>query len=334
MARLSPPSKRIILLILISAASNSLILILTVDERTGAVLKDVEPVFLGLFAGIWLATLSFDATSIVMFTRGTDENISILRAMRIATLRIFFNIITPFGFGGQPFAVVSLTREGIPPGKGSSIVVIKLVTLSIVVQLGALISFTLYHRQIETMGFVRIFFLIASFVGAAVTALIIIGFRYPKLLIRGLTWIGQLLHSVRLLKSSENLKRRIIREAALARKSFRLYFLLGTGFNCVAYAGQLLLLYAILRGLGIEVPLSDSLVLGTILLFLIMFMPTPGAIGFAEAFFLILYARVVPTYLLGVALILWRFFYHYLSALFGAVSSSQYVTGLIVDRTK
>ena len=220
-------------------------------------------------------------------------------------------------------------------------VVFKLVTLSIVVQLGALISFTLYHRQIETMGFVRIFFLIASFVGAAVTALIIIGFRYPKLLIRGLTWIGQLLHSVRLLKSSENLKLRIIREAALARKSFRLYFskhfiyfLLGTGFNCVTYVGQLLLLYAVLRGLGIEVPLSDSLVLGAILLFLIMFMLTPGAIGFAEAFFLILYARVVPIYLLGVALILWRFFYHYLSALFGAVSSSQYVTGLIVDRTK
>ena len=64
-----------------------------------------------------------------------------------------------------------------------------------------------------------------------------------------------------------------------------------------------------------------------------MFMPTPGAIGFGDAFFLLLYANVIPTYMLGIALILWRIFYHYLSSIFGAISSSQYLGGMILGRS-
>ncbi len=332
---------RFLILLALSAAAVAVVLFLTVDERTGDALLDIDPKYIGLFLAIWIAALSLDATSIVLFTRGTEERIGFFAAVKTATLRIFFNIITPFGFGGQPFSILSLKREGIPAGKGSSIVIMKLVTLSAFTQAGAIVSFLLYHRQVETMRFLTTLFLVTGSLGIVFVVLLISGFLYPHFLVRSLTTIGKVLHSVRILKSTLNLKRRIIHEAVVARRSFRRYFshhlgcfIGGTLFNGLTYFTQLVLLWAILFGLGIEIPFGDALVLAAILLFLIMFMPTPGAVGFGEAFFLLLYARVIPTYLLGVALVLWRFFYHYLSALFGAVSSSKYASEMIVGKAK
>ena len=339
MAAMSRGFARLLILIALSAVAIAVVLYLTVDERTSEALLNVDPKYLLLFLSIWITALALDAVSIVLFTRGTEERIGFFTALKTTTLRIFFNIVTPFGFGGQPFAIVSLNREGIPTGKGSSIVIMKLVTLSAFTQTGAIVSFLLYQRQIQTMRFLTTVFLIAGSVGVVFMVLLIVGFLYPHFLVRSLTAIGRLLHSVRIVKSTENLKRRIIHEAVVARRSFRhyfshhlTYFIGGTFFNGLSYLAQLVLLWAILYGLGIVIPFGDALVLAAILLFLIMFMPTPGAIGFGEAFFLLLYARVIPSYLLGVALVLWRFFYHYLSAIFGAVTSSKYASEMIVRR--
>ena len=338
---MSRNAKRILLVVVLSAAAITGVLIATVDERTGEALLKVRPIYLALFGALWFTALTFDALSIMLYTRGTEEKIGYIAAIKTATLRIFFNIVTPFGFGGQPFSVLSLKREGVPPGKGSSIVVMKLVTLSVFMQVGALTSFLFYYRQIETIGPLSTIFMIAGFVGIAFIVLLISGFLYPRILVRTVTAVGKLLHSVRIVKNIENLKKGIIREAVVARRSFRHYFSRHLGYfisaslcNGLNYFTQLVLLWVILHGLGIEIPFTDSLVLSAILFFLIMFMPTPGAVGFGEAFFLLLYANIVPYYMLGVTLVLWRFFYHYMSALVGAVSSSKYISDMIVGRAK
>ena len=333
--------KRTFLIVALSVCAIAGVLIATVDERTGEALLDVRPVYLALFGALWIMALTFDALSIMLYTRGTVEKLGYFAAIKTATLRIFFNIVTPFGFGGQPFSILSLKREGVPPGKGTSIVVMKLVTLSAFIQVGALVSFLFYYRQIETMRLLSTVFTVAGFVGVAFIVLLISGFIYPRILVRTATAVGKLLHSVRIVKNIENLKRGVIREAVTARKSFRHYFSKHLGYfisaticNGLNYFTQLVLLWVILQALGIDITLADSLVLSAILFFLIMFMPTPGALGFGEAFFFLLYANLIPTYLLGIALVLWRFFYHYMSAFVGAISSSKYVSDMIVGRAE
>ena len=127
----------------------------------------------------------------------------------------------------------------------------------------------------------------------------------------------------------------------MARRSFRRYFsthlgyfLSGTMCNGLVYVSQLVLLWFILLGLGLQVPFVKGIVLAAMLLFLITFMPTPGAIGLGEALFILLFARTVPSYLLGIALVLWRFFYHYLSALVGGISSSKFVSDFFIKKPK
>ena len=64
MARFARGLARLIILICLSAVAIAVVLYLTVDERTGEALMDVDPKYLGLFVAIWLAAIGLDSVSI------------------------------------------------------------------------------------------------------------------------------------------------------------------------------------------------------------------------------------------------------------------------------
>jgi glycosyltransferase 2 family protein len=332
-------TKRILILVTASVVSIAAILYFTVDERTGDALADIRPMYLVALFGCWMALLLFDAGAIVLYTRGTDERIKYFPALKTTTVRIFFNIITPFAFGGQPFSVVSLRQEGIPAGKGSSIVIVKLMTLAVFTQVGALLSFVLFNDRISNIYALNKVFMISGIVGGGAILLLTLSFLYPQILVKTITTLGKLLHLVHIVKDLRKLRQWAIHQAVAARRSFKryfshhiLYFIGGTLCNGMVYAIQVSMLWLILLGLGINVTFLTGIVLASMLLFLITFMPTPGAIGLGEAIFLLLFSKTVPSYMLGIAIVLWRFFFHYLSAILGAITSSKYMSDLIVGK--
>jgi uncharacterized protein (TIRG00374 family) len=333
--------KRILILVAASFVSIAAILIFTIDERTGDALADMKPLFLLALFGCWIVLLIFDASAIVLYTRGTDEKIGFFPAIKTTTLRVFFNIITPFAFGGQPFSIVSLRREGIESGKGTSIVIIKLMTLAVFTQIGAVLSFVFFHDRISNINALNKVFMISGIVGGSAILLLTFGFLYPQFLVKVITRIGRLLHKFHMIKDTSRLRRWAILQACSARRSFKryfshhiLFFISGTMCNGVVYMAQLVMLWLILLGLGIQVTFLTGIVLASMLIFLITFMPTPGAVGLGEAIFLLLFSKTVPSYLLGIAIVLWRFFYHYLSAILGAISSSNYMSDFLVGKAK
>jgi len=331
--------KRLLIIIVASVVSIAGILYFTIDERTGAALSDVRPIFLLALFGCWIAVLVFDAGSIMLYTKGTDERIKFLSAIKTTTIRVFFNIVTPFSFGGQPFSIFSLHREGVPSGKGSSIVIIKLITLAAFTQAGAFISFLLFNDRISNVKALNSIVMISGLAGVGTIILLTFGFLFPQFLVKTITTTGKLLHAIHLVKHPGKIRRRVIIQAATARRSFRRYFsshlgyfISGTVCNGLVYATQLIMLWLILLGLGINVTFLTGLVLASMLTFLLTFMPTPGAIGLGEAMFFLLFSKTIPTYMIGIAIVLWRFFFHYLSAILGAVNSSNYLSDILVRK--
>jgi glycosyltransferase 2 family protein len=338
---ISKRATRIFIFVGLSIASIAIVLLLTVDQRTWEALSKVNPLFLLPFAGLWWISLSLDAFSLMLYTRGTDEKLKYIPAMRTSTLRIFFNVVTPFTFGGQPLSIVSLRHEGIPTGKASSIVITKLMTLIALAVIIGITAFLVFHNKISNIAVLNNVFFVSGFLGVFFVALIILGFLYPHFLVKLITRAGKLLHALRLVKDTQQLKRDVVKTVCLARRSFKKYFshhlgyfIGGTACNGAGYFIQLFLLYLIFYGLGIEMPIVNGIILSAILLFLMTFMPTPGAAGFGEGMFVLLFAATVPKYLLGIAIVLWRFFYQYLSAIIGAISSSKYVSDMISNRDK
>jgi uncharacterized membrane protein YbhN (UPF0104 family) len=67
------------------------------------------------------------------------------------------------------------------------------------------------------------------------------------------------------------------------------------------------------------------MVLQVLLYFLLLFVPTPGAAGIAETAAFALFSPICPKALLGIFIILLRFFYLYLAATIGGVLLLQRV---------
>ena len=201
------------------------------------------------------------------------------------------------------------------------------------------LSFMFFHERISNISALNKVFMISGIVGGGAILLLTFGFLYPQILVGTITTTGKLLHLLHIVKDLRKLRQWAIHQAVGARRSFKryfshhmLYFIGGTLCNGMVYAVQLTMLWLILLGLGLDVAFLTGIVLASMLLFLITFMPTPGAIGLGEGIFLLLFSKTVPSYMLGIAIVLWRFFFHYLTGILGAISSSKYMSDLIVRK--
>ena len=64
-------------------------------------------------------------------------------------------------------------------------------------------------------------------------------------------------------------------------------------------------------GFGVDIDITHGIALTGSLLFLISFMPTPGAIGLGEGIFYLLFREYISRHLLGVIIFFWRFFHQF-----------------------
>jgi uncharacterized protein (TIRG00374 family) len=316
----------------LSVLSIGLIFHFTATQRTWDLFLHLNARYLVVLILLWLFSLVVDSLSTCFYAQGTGERLKFSFALRLTLLRVFFNVITPFSFGGQPIEIYALSRQGIPAGKGSSVVMVKLLTLALFAQLGALLVFVFVRDEVRNVPTLSIAFVVTGLLIGGLVVVTCLVFFYPFILVRIFTHIEKLLRRLKLRswKNRPDLRRWVVHQASLARRSFRRYFgshlglfLAGTLSNGLMYCADVLMLWIILRALGVAIPLAEGFALSALLLFLITFMPTPGTAGLGEVIFVIIFAAAVPKYLLGIAVVLWRFFYQYISAFIGALVSAQ-----------
>lgn len=327
---------KVFLFIGLSVISISIILAITVKEDTLTRLAHFRFEHLMAIILVWLLLIVSDVLSMMSFTRGTGEKLSFFRGVKVVTIRTFFNVITPFTAGGQPVVIYALKHEGVPAGKGSSIVITKILTFAIFYQTGAIIAFILLFDRYKNNTLVSILFAVFGFLYLALIVLMILSLLSQSFLIFFVNVSAKLLKALHIIKDKKKYKKSAIREAHLARKSFRQFFrkhkvsfFLGTFFNGIMYLCQVLLLYFVLRALNVDIPLWQGFVLSALILFLIAFLPTPGSAGLGEVFFILILKDVVDVSIIGVAVLIWRFFYQYLSAIIGAISSSTIMSNVL-----
>lgn len=100
------------------------------------------------------------------------------------------------------------------------------------------------------------------------------------------------------------------------KKLFALAIILTT---VVVYIPNYSIAYMILKGLGINVPYTETIFRQVFLLFAAFFFPTPGAEGIIEGGFSVLFYSSVPRYLIGMFTVLWRFVTYHLIVIIGGI---------------
>lgn len=322
--------KQLLILISISVATIVLIFFLTSNKNTLAAIQRLTPVNLLVFFGLWFAAFTADALSLKSFVSGTGEKLRLLKSYKIATIRIFFNLITPFSFGGQPFALYALHKEGIPSGKGASIVVTKLLTQSLFIQAFAIAAFITSPRYLEGNTAVTIIFFVSGVLFLLISSSFVIGLLNPSVLVFLVTRTGKILHKLRLFKIEKQWEKSVLEQAHNARNSFRRYFskhitffIFGILGNLFMYFFQVAILYYSLNILGASLGFWTGMAFCSLVMFLIAYLPTPGSAGLGEGVMALLISKFIPNYLIGVLILLWRFFYSYLNGIIGGVAAAK-----------
>ncbi len=235
--------------------------------------------------------------------------------------------------------VYMLTSKGVPFGKALSVALIRgfLVLLLIVVGAPAVIFFRGELVQNEHLR--RFFYLIAVIIVIAVMMLVYAFYKPRKM--------EKLIHKIRMRMSkcklfskyALSLEKKLdvwIEDFVKCMKNFMRYqkktVLAVVVLTFLALAMNYLIAYAILAGLGFYIAPLDVIMIQFVLYFFLYFTPTPGGSGVAEGGSYLMFSAYVPTHILGVFVVLWRFFTAYLWLILGGIFITRSIGLNIVEK--
>ncbi len=315
----------------------------TFTPDTVDILKSLQLSDIGILVGIFLCSYFLDGFILWILGYGVREPNHWPVTLKVPLFRVLFNIITPFAFGGQPVMILTMTRHNIPPGRASSIVFTKFMLLNFVVFAITSTSVGIFWNRLPST-FLQVFFLVTGIGLIGLLTFVIMGLTRPQVALSLLLWGGRIWGKFAKKHNSGKYRRKLIHELRQIRITFALYTNTLRGFLSITIAllatftYQLLQVgsfWVILRILGVDIPLIDGFSASILATFLFSFVPTPGATGFGEVFFIMLFNSMVSPHILGLALILWRFSIHYSFCLIAApVAVHEFTPGRLKLRKR
>ncbi len=327
---LSIGKKGLYLSLAFSLGSLAIILYLTVDEQTVESVMRLNPSYLGLAAGIVASLWLVEGLRIRSIAAAMGNRMSLLSAMRVYLVTFFFAGITPLAIGEWPAQVYSLCMSGLSAGESTAVSMVRmfLTKLLFVVMAAFLLFFD--GRAARGSGFMFTLFRYAFWVMILSTAVYLL-----------LLWQSGLAHTLleklmrykrfRLLYDKKPRLRRFIRrlldesvqfQETARQINFRnsLHFIAPIFYTGLFWSLFLSIAPVLLLGLGIVPDVRAALTWQIMIMLIIPYVPVPGGSGVAEFGLATLFAAFVPSHILGVFIVAWRFFTYYMTLLFGGLS--------------
>lgn len=296
--------------LILTVISITVILILTVSQKTGEHLKLISPLFIILTLIATSLRFFFDIWRLRYIIKALGNNISWSGAFYFTLGGLFLGGLTPMQVGGIPLQLYVCRKEGVSLPEGSAAIFTRGLLSAFV--LPFLIPFLFYFRTHLSSGIIQGVIKYLSILYGIIAVLFI-------LILTRTSWItrkfsGKFVEGVVRFKD-------IFRKEFTKRKTtfFRAYLMSWLSLGFYFLTAPLLL-----RGLGVRAPFLEVTILQVIMTYALNFMPTPGASGFAEGGAYILFQHLMPRSILGVYVVLWRFFTGYLGIIVGGFGLSKF----------
>ncbi|MEG0826103.1 MAG: lysylphosphatidylglycerol synthase transmembrane domain-containing protein [Bacilli bacterium] len=258
-----------------------------------------------------------------------DKNYKFKKAFKLQILTQFFNAVTPFSTGGQPFQVYILKQNGINYNNGTNIIVqefivyqLSLVTLGVV----AIIYNSFFKlfpevkilESLVALGFlINLFVIIFLFVLAYVK-------KFDTFILKVSINILSKFHLVKdTQKTLEKWNEQIDNFNEGAKKltknkgRFIKLFLLSVVSLMAIYLVPCLLLY----GMGDYTSLTGlkTIIASAYVMLIGSFVPIPGGTGGLEYGFLAFFGNFIKGPILSALMLIWRFITYYLGLIIGGI---------------
>jgi hypothetical protein len=302
--------------LIITIASITLLLVLTTTKETLPSLKKLNPFYLTLALVTVLFYIWFETLWLRILVWSVSRWMPLSGALEFILGGSFLTLV-PFGVAGIPLQMYILYRDNdMSIGQSGSVLLMRSVLITLLLPVALPIIFIYYNTILEG-GFVlhlTRYLLIAAGLGILILVIASINTERTK----------DFLYRFAKSKKARGVVGRITKEISNMKSTLREFFIIGRWklplaflVTCASRACFFFLPYPILKGIGLSPPLAQTMITQVVLSYLLLFAPTPGASGIAEGGGFLLFRPLCPEYLLGIFILLWRFFSYYLLVIFG-----------------
>ncbi|PKL59273.1 MAG: lysylphosphatidylglycerol synthetase, partial [Methanomicrobiales archaeon HGW-Methanomicrobiales-4] len=263
-------------------------------------------------------------------SRSLGYQVRLSYAVNMVLAGLLAGTITPGQAGGEPVRVHELYKAGVKVGDASAVVIIERVLDGIVLTMMGVVIILLNQSIWSTFSLTMKLLIIVAWVFLISFLLIpFLAVRYPSrmksLIMRLITWIIKKLSQTRFSSSRfflgadreiDNFFGSINRFTGHARWGLAAGGL-ATGLFWIT---EFMVASVILMGLGLDPYILQSFFFQIIIAIVMMIPLTPGSSGITEISTSSLYALLVPSGMLGIFVLLWRFVTFYLNIIFGSLA--------------
>lgn len=290
--------------------------------------------YIGICALLAILYCLFIQASLTVIIRKKYNGIGIIDSMYIAGSEFFFNGVTPFSSGGQPFQAYALKQKNMKLSDSTSALLLNFLIYQIVLNLFSIVCMSLYFTRIKEQVDNFIWLLIVGFSINLLIMLFLIGIGTIKsignLFVKLLVLLSKIKFLNKILSSKIEPFKIYIQETQDAFKEMYKYkgtvlvsFILKAIGLFVYYSIPFFIFWAI----GVKIDMENLfyvVAMTSFALTISIWIPTPGASGGAELAFTTLFVGLLTGYsdinnLTMSGMLLWRLITYYFLMAYGFV---------------
>jgi uncharacterized protein (TIRG00374 family) len=318
------------LTILFSLTVILIIFATTFTQETIGYILSFNLLFLGLAILFRFLALVLWGLRIQLMSASLGYRVKLSYCVNMVLAGLLAGTITPGQAGGEPVRVHELYRAGVKIGDATAVVIMERVLDGIILTVMGILLMILMTRYIETIfnPALIILVIIAWIFLISFLFIPILAIKYPQrtkiLLMKLVNWIARL---GRFSPSLQSINERADHEidnlfASMVRFTGTAWRGLFSGgiITALFWISEFLVASVIMMGLGLGPFILESFFFQILIAIIMMIPLTPGAAGVTELSTSSLYALIIPTGMIGIFVILWRFVTFYLNIILGAIA--------------
>ena len=321
--------KGLIIFILLAFGMGAFIIFRSVDHHTIRSLLHANKLKLLLALCVVFIAWICDAGRFCALSYAAHERVSFPLGIALTWLNYFGSAVTPMQSGGGPFQVYALYKKGIPVGKGIAITLMRTMLTILILTLAVPTVMMLDPEILEGSPFLKglVFYVLVVILGT--WAFVAFTIMKPEMIKKLARVIVLWLHRFKFMKSNRaviKIVRWLDREIDNYILNFRLAFHSGKMWVVTAVILSVLHLLALftvlpvlMSAVGLPFRYTQTIAVQAVFMFILYFIPTPGASGVAEGGGALLYSVLMPANMAGVMSLICRFFTDYISIFMGVV---------------
>lgn len=272
----------------------------------------------------------FRAISIIIFAKKFNDNYKSKEGMKLVMATQFFNAITPFASGGQPFQVYMLRKNKLKTNEAISVVAVNFICYQIaLVLIGiiAILSNSIFYvfNKVTLLQHLVTIGLSVNIIVTIITLILVFSKKCNKGIAK---FCINLLNKIKIIKNKDETIKQINDKLSEFNKSGKILinnkkdFIMGILYNLISITCLYLVPIAVIFSIGDYTSINafKSIICSAYTMMIGSFVPLPGGTGGIEFGFLNFFGQYLKGPILKTLMLMWRFFTYYFGMFVGAIT--------------